>query len=453
MGFLNHLLQQINQILWGPILVPLLIGTGLLLTWRLRAIQLRHFILGWRLLFTRDRGKGGGGDISPFQSLTTTLSATIGTGNIAGVATALTLGGAGALFWMWVSGFVGMALKYSEASLGVHFRIQTDRGEMAGGPMYVLSRGMGVKSLAIAFAFFGILASLGIGNVVQSHSIADGIHALFSLPYWVTGLVLAILVALTILGGIHAIGRVTSILVPGMALLYLIGSCVVIFLHIGEIPALFALVIRSAFTGQAALGGFAGATAIMALRVGMARGIFSNEAGLGSAGIAAAAARTSHPGRQALIVMLDPFLDTLVVCTLTGFVLLLTQSMGVMEDGVVLTGAPLVMRAFSQTFAGGEWVVAMGLILFAGSTILGWAYYGERCLEYLLGSSSRLPYRIAFVIIVFLGALAPLDVVWNFADVANGLMALPNLIGLLVFSGLVTRLMRDYQGIEARRVR
>jgi AGCS family alanine or glycine:cation symporter len=438
------LLQQISNWIWGPVLVGLLIGVGILLTLLLKGIQFRYLIKAFRLVFKR-RSPGGEGDVSPFQALTTALAGTIGTGNIAGVATAVSIGGLGAIFWMWVSGFVGMVLAYSEALLGVRFRVVNRYGRMAGGPMYYIEQGLGWKWLAILFALFGILASLGIGNTVQAHSIADVLSTTLHVPPLVTGIVLAGFVALVILGGIRTIGRITSILVPAMAIFYVVGGLVVIGLHWDQLPSAFAQIVNYAFSGQAMVGGFLGSSAMVALRMGIARGLFSNEAGLGSAAIAAAAAKTEEAGRQALILMTGPFIDTIVVCTITGLVLAVTGVLGTVDHyGFLITGAPLTAYAFDIAFPWGGTTVAIGLVLFAYSTILGWAYYGEKCLEYLIGERSFMVYRICFVCIVVIGALVPLKAVWNFADIANGLMAIPNLIALIGLSGIIVYETRLY---------
>lgn len=428
-------LERLSGWVWGPLLLILLIGTGVYLTILLRGLQFRYLGRALRLAVSRNPHRGKG-DISPFQALTTALAATIGTGNIAGVATAVTLGGIGSIFWMWIAGLVGMALKYGEAILAVRYRLANMRGRMSGGPMYYIEGGLGWRWMAIIFALFGLLASLGIGNLVQVHSIADVLSSSFSVPKLLSGLILLILVGLVVLGGIHTIGRVTGVLVPAMALFYLVGGLLVIIIHYDQIPGAISLIISSAFTGRAATG----ASFFVALRIGIARGIFSNEAGMGSASIAAAAAQTDQPGRQALINMTGTFIDTLVVCTITGLVLAVTGVVG--TSG--LNGAPLTAFAFQSTIPGGAIIVSVGLILFAYSTVLGWAYYGEKCLEYLIGTRSRLPYRLFFVILIVFGALLPLEAVWYFADIANGLMAFPNLIALLCLSGVIASETRRY---------
>lgn len=434
-------LEQASGFVWGPyLLIPLLLLTGLWLTVRLRGLQFRQ--LGYSLYFALivRHERGGQGDISHFQALMTALAATVGTGNIVGVATAISLGGPGALFWMWMTGLIGMATKYAEALLSVRFRMVNAAGEQTGGPMYYLARGIPWQPLgrvlAVLFALFAAVAAFGIGNMVQSHSVADALHQSFGAPPWITGLLLGMLVAAVVLGGIKSIGRFTGFFVPVMIVAYMAGCGLIILLHAQHIPAALALVFRDAFTGTAAQGGVAGVAVTQAIRYGVARGIFSNESGLGSAGIAAAAAQTSEPVRQALVSMTQTFIDTLVVCSMTGLVILTTDAW---REG--LNGAALTQLAFRRGLPGqwGDMVVAVSLSMFAFSTILGWCYYGERSVEYLFGSRTVLPYRLAFVGAAFLGTLYSLDFVWTLSDLMNGLMALPNLIGLLLLSGLVAR--------------
>jgi AGCS family alanine or glycine:cation symporter len=375
----------------------------------------------------------------------TALAATVGTGNIVGVATAIASGGPGALFWMWVTGLVGMATKYSEALLSVKFRTVDCRGEQAGGPMYYLSRGIRWpwlgKTLGVLFALFAAVAAFGIGNMVQSNSMADAIHQTFGIADWVTGLVIATAVALVVLGGIRSIGRFTGIFVPAMILLYIVGCGALLLLNAEHVPGAVATIFRDALTGTAAAGGFLGAGVAQAMRYGVARGIFSNESGLGSAGIAAAAAQTREPARQALVSMTQTFIDTLVVCSFTGIAIVAT---GAWDSG--RDGAPLTQLAFTTGLPGssGGIIVTVSLTLFAFSTILGWSYYGERSVEYLLGNRFVLPYRLLFVAATFVGAVRSLDFVWKFSDVMNGLMALPNLVGLLLLSGIIARETRTF---------
>ena len=439
-------LAAASDFIWGPyLLIPLLLFTGLFLTLRLRGLQFRRLGPALYLGLVERREHGASGDISHFQALMTALAATVGTGNIVGVATAIALGGPGALFWMWITGLLGMATKYCEALLSVKFRITDHRGEQAGGPMYYLSRGIAHRhlgrALGAAFALFTAVAAFGIGNMVQANAVADAVNGAFGVPDWQSGGVLAVALALVVLGGIRSIGRVTGVLVPVMIVLYLTSAGAVWVLSFDRIAAAFALVLTDAFSGTAATGGFIGASAAMAIRYGVARGIFSNESGLGSAGIAAAAAQTAEPVRQALVSMTQTFIDTLVVCTFTGIAIVATGTWTSSENGVQLT-----QLAFDSVLPGGfgSIIIACSLALFAFSTILGWCYYGERSIEYLLGERAIVPYRIVFVIVAYVGAVRTLDFVWLFSDVMNGLMALPNLVGLLLLSGIAVAETRSY---------
>jgi AGCS family alanine or glycine:cation symporter len=445
---LTEIVSRISGFVWGPyLLIPLLLLTGLYLTLRLRGLQFTQLWKGLWLGLVVRKEKGAEGDISHFQALMTALAATVGTGNIVGVATAIALGGPGALFWMWMTGLVGMATKYSEALLSVKYRITDHRGEQSGGPMYYLSRGIPVrwlgKTLGFLFALFAAVAAFGIGNMVQSNSVASALQGSFGIPLWVSGVVIAGGVAAVILGGIRSIGRFTGFFVPFMIVLYMLGSGIILALHADRIPEALRLVFQGAFSGTAAVGGFGGVAVAQALRYGVARGIFSNESGLGSAGIAAAAAQTREPARQALVSMTQTFIDTIVVCSFTGLTLLVT---GAWETG--LNGAPLTQWAFRHGLPGswGDWIVAVSLSTFAFSTILGWSYYGEKSIEYLLGESVIVPYRILFVAMAFLGTVRSLEFVWNVSDVMNGLMALPNLVGLLLLSGVLVRETRAFLG-------
>jgi alanine or glycine:cation symporter, AGCS family len=440
---MENLLNTVNIVLgnfpWGLPLIILLVATGLYLTIILRGLQ---FTKLWQSLYmalvTRKEEGVEDGDISHFQALMTALSATVGTGNIAGVATAIAVGGPGAMFWMWVTGLVGMATKYSEALLAVKYRITDEDGTMSGGPMYYISRGLGWKWLAAAFALFSSIAAFGY-NLVQANSIADVVQANLNIPVYVTGIVLAILVGLVIIGGIKNIGSVTGVLIPVMIVFYMGSALIILFMNISAVPAAFALIFKCAFTPTAASGGFMGAGVMMAIRMGVSRGIFSNESGLGSGGIAAAAAQTKHPVSQALVSMTQTFIDTLVVCTMTGLVLIIT---GVWNSGG--TGASLTSFAFKNAIPGGNYMVTFSLILFAYSTILGWCYYGEKSIAYLLGGKSVLPYRAVFIILVACGAVMKLELVWSLADIFNRLMALPNLIALLALSPIIVSETRDY---------
>ena len=428
---LNEFLGQVSSFLWGIPLLILIVGTGIYLTIRVGFLQIRLLPVALKLVFSKSHDKSAEGDISQFQALTTALAATVGTGNIIGVATAVVLGGPGAVFWMWFSAFFGMVTKYSEAILAVRFRVKDANGRMAGGPMYYLEHGLKQKWLAVLFAIFGAIAAFGIGNGTQSNSVAGIVDSTFGIDTWITGIILTIFTALVILGGIKSIGNVTAIFVPVMALFYLLAGLIVMVTNITAIPDAFATIFKMAFTGEAATGGAIGA----AIRYGIARGVFSNEAGLGSAPIAAAAAKTDLPGRQALVSMTQVFLDTFLICSITGITIVMS---GLYTDKS-LPANELTSAAFGHFL--GDWgpiVVAIGLIFFASSTIFGWAYYGEKCFQYLFKNPSLLiVYRIAFVIMVFIGSVVSLDLIWTFSDITNALMAIPNLIGLLGLSGVV----------------
>ena len=434
-------LESASGFIWGPFcLIPLLLGVGLFLTIRLGGIQFRELGPALHLALVRRHDHGADGDISHFQALMTALAATVGTGNIVGVATAIAAGGPGALFWMWMTGLVGMASKYSEALLAVKYRTVDAAGEQAGGPMYYLSEGIRWKPLGRLlggmFALFTALAAFGIGNMVQSNSMADAMEGAFGVPPVFTGAIVAVSLAVIILGGVKPIGRTTSVLVPVMVVFYLAACTWVLIAHADRVPAAFAAIFSEAFTGTSAAGGFLGATVAQAMRWGVARGIFSNESGLGSAGIAAAAAQTHHPSRQALVSMTQTFIDTIVVCTFTGVAIIAS---GAWNSGV--TGAALTQMAFDSgmPLGLGSKVIAVSLALFAFSTILGWSYYGSKSVGYLFGQPAVQPYRLLFVAAALAGAIFELDFVWLFSDVMNGLMALPNLIGLLLLSGVVAR--------------
>lgn len=456
-------LGRISDFVWGLPTIILLVGTGVYLTFLLRGLQFRELKHSLWLALIKRKEEGAEGDISHFQALMTALAATVGVGNIAGVATAIASGGPGALFWMWVTGLFGMATKYSEAVLGVRYRQVDARGNMAGGPMYYLSRGIGGpvgKTLGFLFALFAAIAAFGIGNMVQTNSVADALRNSFNVPPVVTGVVLAVFAGLVILGGIRSIGRVTSFFVPMMILFYLAGGLLVLIINWRGLPAIVAYVLGEAFTPTAPIGGFLGASVRDAVRWGFARGVFSNESGLGTGGIAAAAAQTRHPASQALVSMTQTFIDTIVVCSITGFTIVATGAWMRTDPatGAALTGAPLTAAAF-QTGLPGQWggyIVSLGLAFFAFSTVLGWAYYGERAIEYLLGARAITPYRVLFVAATFLGAYvlqlqhtAGFQLVWTFSDIMNGLMAIPNLIGLVLLSGVVVRETRSL--LEERR--
>ncbi len=429
MAAVEALLGKVSDLVWGVPLLVLLFGTHLFLTFRLRLPQ-RYLPLAIRLSFSRQRE--GAGDISHFGALTTALAATIGTGNIVGVATAVALGGPGAVLWMWLTGVFGVATKYAEAVLAVRYRVTTAAGTMAGGPMYVLERGLGARWLGVVFAALTAVAAFGIGCSVQANSIAEMVRERFGVSPWWTGAVLTVLTAVVILGGIRSIARVCETLVPFMAAFYVLGCAVLLVLHADTIPASLWLIATSAFSGHAATGGFVGAGVAQAIRYGIARGLFSNESGLGSAPIVAAAAQTRNPVRQALVSSTGTFWDTVVVCAMTGLVLV---NSGEWRHG--LTGAAMTAAAFDDIPHVGPLVLAVGLLTFVFSTILGWSYYGEKAVEYLAGTRAVTPYRWLWVAAVMAGSVATLDAVWSFADIANGLMAVPNLVSLLALSGVV----------------
>lgn len=430
---------------WGLPLLVLLTGLGLYLTLALKGLQFRYLVYALKVAFGPQGGEQEKGDISHYQSLMTALAATIGIGNIAGVATAITVGGIGALFWMWVTALIGMATKYAEALLAVKYRAVDKKGEMCGGPMYFIEKGLGWRWLAVSFAVFGAIASFGGGNMLQANSVADVVHSMFHINSWWTGVIVAVLTGLTLLGGIKSISRVASFLVPFMALFYIGGAALVLFARYEQIPGAILSIFTHAFSGQAAFGGFLGATVLTAIQVGMSRGLMTSEAGLGTASIAAAAAKTDLPGRQALVSMTGCFLATVIMCTVTGLVLGVTDSFGSMgADGKLLTGASLTLTAFMSVLPWGGYVVTIGLILFAFTTLLGWAYYGEKCIEYLFGEKSVPIYRILFTLVVIPGAVLELDIVWKISDITNGLMAFPNLIGLCALSGVVVSETREF---------
>ncbi len=432
----------LNGYVWGWPTILLLLGTGVVLTLATGAVQVRYLPLALREVLGRLFDKGtGAGSVSPFQAVATALASTVGVGNIAGVGTALAIGGPGALFWLWVSGLLGMATKFAEIVIALHYRERDESGTMRGGAMYTLQKGFGMPWLGGVFALLVSLAAFGIGNMVQANSVADSLRASFGFSPAVTGLVLAALAAAVILGGIKRIGEVTEYLVPAMAVFYLTGGLVILLRFASHIPDALGLVMAGAFSGTAATGGFAGSTLMIALRYGVARGLFSNEAGLGSAPMVHAAAQTDHPVRQGLYGIFEVFVDTILVCTTTGLVILVT---GTWTDGT--TGAALAGHAFSVGLPGtwGNIVVTTSLVLFAFSTLIGWSYYGETGIVYLLGARAALPYRVLWLVFIYLGAIGSLHLVWDIADTLNGLMALPNLFTVLASLPLLRRLMREF---------
>jgi AGCS family alanine or glycine:cation symporter len=443
MDALNNLISQVNAFAWGPPMLVLLGATGVYLTVGTVFVAWRKIPYAFRVLF--DKKESGEGEVKPFNALMTALSATVGTGNIAGVATAIVLGGPGAIFYMWLIALFGMATKYAEAVCAVNYRETDANGNYVGGPMYYLKNGVGAKFpkfgniLGYLFAIFGAVAAFGIGNAVQVNSMADALGTNFSLPAWITGIVVAVLVGFVILGGIRRIGDVAGKLVPTMIVLYIGAGLIVLLINFDKIPDAFALIFHHAFNPAAAAGGFGGAAVAAAIRFGVARGVFSNESGLGSAAIAHAAAKTNNPVRQGLIAMLGTFIDTLIVCTITALCILTS---GEWLSGV--SGASLTSNAFGVSFVGGNYVVTIALVVFAFTTILGWSYYGERCWQYLFKEKSIIIYRILWVLAAVFFATQKVDFVWNLSDTLNGLMAIPNLIGLLILSPLVFKVTKDY---------
>jgi AGCS family alanine or glycine:cation symporter len=440
----TKVLNQINSFVWGAPLLILLVGTGVYLTVRLGLLQVFKLPLALKYLFSKEEGEANAeGDVSSFAALCTALAATIGTGNIVGVATAIKVGGPGALFWMWVAAFFGMATKYAEGLLAVKYRVVDGNGQMSGGPMYYIEKGLGLKWLAKLFAFFGIgVAFLGIGTFAQINSITQATKVAFNVPIVVSATIVTILVALVTLNGIKSISKVAEIIVPFMAIFYILSSIVILILNAKLLPGAIELVIKSAFTPVAAAGGFLGATVKQALQNGVARGVFSNESGLGSAPIAAAAAKTNSCVRQGLISMTGTFIDTIVVCTMTGLVLLVTESWQLDLEGAAITN--YAFAAGLPTANLGKFIVTIGLIFFAFTTIIGWNYYGERCTEYLFGIKAIKIYRYIFIALVAIGAYIKLDLVWTIADIVNALMAIPNLIGLIGLRKVIISETRAY---------
>ena len=437
------IVTAINDVVWGPPMLVLILGTGLFLQVRLKVMPIFRIGTGFALIWkSRKIESGAKGEITPFAALMTALAATVGTGNIVGVATALAIGGPGALFWMWMTALVGMATKYAEVVLAVHYRETDNKGEQIGGPMFAIKNGLGRqwRWLGTLFAVFGGLAGFGIGNMVQANGIADVMQSSFGVSPWVSGAVMMVMTGLVLLGGVRRIGAVAEKLVPFMCIVYVVVSFVIFGIYVDRIPDAFALVFSHAFSPAAATGGFSGATLMLAMRQGVARGIFSNEAGMGTAGIAQAAGMTKSSVQSGLIGMMGTFIDTIIVCTLTGMVLLVT---GVWNSGV--NGASLTSSAFEMALPGfGQYLLAISLVLFAYTTILGWAYYGEKCWEYLLGTSIEKIYRVFWTLFVMVGAVMQLNFVWLVADTLNALMALPNLVSLLLLSPVVIRLTKTY---------
>jgi AGCS family alanine or glycine:cation symporter len=441
MEALTNLVGQINGIVWGPLMLVLILGVGFFLQVGLKFMPILKLGMGFSLLF-KGRESTGEGQISPFNALMTSLSATIGTGNIAGVATAVFLGGPGALFWMWMTALVGMATKYAEAVLAVKYRETDELGNFVGGPMYYIKNGLSKKwyFLAPSFALFGAIAAFGIGNGVQANGVAAVINTNFGVAPAVTGVVLMVLTAAVILGGISRIGTVAGTLVPFMAVAYILAGLLVLLINIGSIGNALSLVFTHAFTPSAAEGGFAGAAVWMAIRFGVARGVFSNEAGLGSAPIAHAAASTKGPVNQGLIAMLGTFIDTIIVCSITGLAIIASGAWTSGESGAALTSL-----AFETSLPGvGGYLIAISLSIFAFTTILGWSFYGEKCVGFFFGTKALMPYRILWIIAIYFGATADLGFIWLLADTLNAMMAIPNLIALALLSPVVFKLTKEF---------
>ena len=441
----EQVVLTVYEIVWGPLMLLLLLGTGIFLTLGLKGMTIRRIPYAFRQLLNGRKGSGEG-EVSPFNALMTSLSSTVGTGNIAGVATAISLGGPGALFWMWCTALVGMATKYAEAVLAVNYRETDSLGKKVGGPMYYIKNGLGNnwKWLGILFAIFGSLAGFGLANTVQSHEVSRVLAENYQIPSHYSGLIMAFLVAMVLLGGIKRIATVAGKLVPLMTIVYVISTSLILISYYQAIPSAIALIVESAFNGTAATGGFAGAAMIAGLRAGVARGIFSNESGLGSAPIAHAAAETNSPVRQGTIAMLGTFIDTIIICTMTGLVLVASGAWS-----GELEGANMTRSVFSAGLPFGDTIFTLSLVLFAFTTMLGWSYYGERCAEFLFGPKVITPYRVLWVVGIYIGTQMQGGIVWKLADILNGMMAFPNLIALLFLSPVVFALTREYFAEEA----
>ncbi len=452
---MNELLLSIKSIqglVWGIPLLALLIGVGIYLTVILRGVQFRYILTAFRLIGSEEKNQDAAtGDISPFQSLMTSMASAVGTGSIVGVSTAIMAGGVGAVFWLWVTTFISMAVKYAEALLAVKYRVKDERDEMCGGPMYYIEHGLGWKKLAMLFSVFACVAAIGTGNLVQVNSIAEAVGKVYSFDPLISGIVLTVVTGAVLLGGIRSIGHVAAWLVPVMALFYICGGLYVLFVFREKVPTAISLIISSAFTGQAAVGGFLGSTVMMAVQMGVARSVFCSEAGLGISSIAAAAARTNSCGRQAMLSMAATLVSTAIICSVTALVIIVTGVMGHVDaSGRLLNGATLAIQAFSAAIPGGDHFVTIGLVLFAYSTVIAWAYYGEKCFEYLFGSKAVIYYRIAYTVLIIPGSVFALEMVWAFADIFNGLMVIPNMIALFSLSGIVQRETKEFIDSEKK---
>lgn len=454
---LSNVISAIDDFVWGPVMLVLLVGTGIYLTFRMRFLTWRNLEYALKRTLSKEaRTKSRGeGDVSPFSALTTALAATIGTGNIVGVATAMVSGGPGALVWMWISAAFGLTSKFSECMLAIKYREVNEKGEMSGGPMYTMKKGIKNKKLgavlAWLFAFFAVVASFGIGNMTQGNSISGALKATFNMPTWLSGIIITVFALLIIVGGIKSISKVSSVVVPVMAIFYVICGLIVIIGNISNLPAGLAMIFKMAFSVKAVGGGMCGtivASMMNAMRYGVARGVFSNEAGMGSAAITAAAATTDNPVRQGYINMTGTFWDTIVVCTITGLAIASSGVLGMKDAaGDYLTGSDITIAAFKTVLGtGGGWLVTIGITLFAFSTILGWEYHGEKAFEYLLGTHRfNMVYRVIFSLVAYIGCTQTLSLVWNFSDIANALMAIPNLICMLLLSGEIASDIKKFQ--------
>jgi len=451
--FIADIINGLAGYVWGwpevfPAMIVLLVGTGLFITFRLQWIQLRR--LKHAIDITRGKydDPSHEGDISHFQALSTALSATIGIGNIAGVATAIHYGGPGALFWMWITGILGTSLKYAECTLSMKYRKINPDGSASGGPMYYMEKALGWKWLGIVFATAASICALATGNAIQAFTVADQLNSDFAIPAWMTGLVIASLVGVVIIGGVKRIGRVTAFLSPFMTVVYLLGALCILLLNMDKIPGAFTDIFNMAFTPPGAIGGFAGSGFMYTLIWGIKRGLFSNEAGQGSAAIAHAAAKTDEPVREGTVAMMGPYIDTITICTMTGLAIIVTGAWTVTVDGEALNGSPMTAYAFQHglTFLNGygNYIVTAAVLLFATSTMISWSYYGDRSIQYLFGDKVIVPYRFLFCVMIFVGAILELEVVWTFGDVALGIMAIPNLIALVALSGVLVRITNEY---------